>query len=223
MPRVRTEEQLKLALDAPPRPEKKDAGGDKARWRELQRDWVATWSGRLLDEDVGDKAWLEWWRQSKTQHKALLQASRKENTSNSSADAADAPPAKVAAVRIPGLNYVTTAWLKRRVPEIVSLSVSEPEDLDAASGEQRQRVLTATVETSDGEEEREELLITYDHGDRREGSSNRAREECALLRLVKARREGEASVTVRTRPVSVFLCAPRDYDLSVREKRGPAT
>ena len=133
MPRVRTEEQLQLALDAPPRPEKKDAGGDAWRWRELQRGWVAAWHGRLLEEDASEVAWLEWWRQAKTQHKKLLQAANALTSSADAADAADARPAKVAkvaAVRVAGLGYVTMAWLKQHVPELVSLSVSEPEEHD---------------------------------------------------------------------------------------------
>ena len=67
MPRVRLEEQLQLALNAPPRPEWEDAGGDKARWRELQHDWVAAWRGRLLERPASEKAWSEWWKQSRKQ------------------------------------------------------------------------------------------------------------------------------------------------------------
>ena len=154
MPRVRTEEQLQLALDAPPRPEKKDAGGDPTRWRELQRGWVAAWHGRLLDVDASEAAWLEWWRQSKTQHKKLLQAAGGNASSADAADAADARPAKVAkvaAVRVAGLDYVTTAWLKQHVPELVSLSVSEPEEHDGV----KVRRLTAIVEFYDWDDENE--------------------------------------------------------------------
>ena len=125
MPRVRTEEQLQLALDAPPRPEMKDAGGDKACWREMQRNWVAAWKGRLLEEaDACNEAiWNQWWKQSKTQHKALLRvaASSKENVNAVAAPVA--PPAKVAAVRLAGLEYVTSAWLQRRAPQVKSLRV----------------------------------------------------------------------------------------------------
>jgi len=55
MPRVRSEEQLQFALNAPPRPQWEDAGGDKARWRELQHDWVAAWRGRLLERPASEK------------------------------------------------------------------------------------------------------------------------------------------------------------------------
>ena len=103
MPRVRTEEQLRRAREAPPRPEKKDAGDDMARWRELQRGWVAAWGGRLLEAGVGDKSWVEWWKQAKTQHNALLRfAAMNENTNDIAAGspngvAVGAPPAKVVA------------------------------------------------------------------------------------------------------------------------------
>ena len=196
MPRVRTREQLQLALDAPPRPEDKDAGGDKERWRELQRVWVAAWQGRLLELEASDKKWKEWWKQSKKQHKELLQAAadNKENTAESTRDAADEPPAKVAAVRVPGLDYLTTAWLRRRVPEVVSLQVSEPVEFGVGQGLREDagkcRQLTAVLVGATGEEEsRETTLTTYKDGDFGNGSSNRMREELAVLRLVKPVRE----------------------------------
>ena len=122
MPRVRSEEQLQLALDAPPRPEWEDAGGDKARWRELQHDWVAAWRGRLLERTASEKAWSEWWKQSRKQHKALLHvaASTKENAN---AVAAGAPPVKVAAVRLAGLEFVSSAWLQRHAPQVCAINV----------------------------------------------------------------------------------------------------
>ena len=54
--------------------------------------WIA------LEDEAGasDKAWLEWWRQMKTQHKALLAAAAGMKR-KAGADAADAPPAKVRA------------------------------------------------------------------------------------------------------------------------------
>ena len=148
-------------------------------------------------------------RRSSTSKKLLEAGS---DIENSSAGAADAPPAKRSAVRVAGLDYVTTAWLKQHAPEIVSLRVSEPEDLDGVPGG-KQRVLTAVVECYDWdddagrvagcfrdddwwedvgaalervEEEREEVLVTHDDG---EGSTNREREQSALLRLVKQDRE----------------------------------
>ena len=192
--RVRTAEQLKLAVNAPPRPEKNDAGGDTQRFRELQRGWVAAWGGRLLEESASDKEWSEWWKQSKTQHKKLMQAALDSENDSQLVDASDAPPAKRPAVRVAGLDYVTTAWLKQHAPEILSLSVSEPEEVDGG----KRRLLRATVEFYDFDEEAcrfdicselereevecEEMLLTYDNG---EVSTKRAREENALLRLVK--------------------------------------
>ena len=196
MPRVRTEEQLQLALNAPPRPERKDAGGDsacgdndsKARWRTLQCDWVASWRGRLLEADASAEAWRQWWKQSKSQYKALLlvAASNKENSNAvvaSNTVATGAPPSKVAAVRLAGLEYVTTAWLQRRAPEVKSLSASAGVSADGSkcitlkalvAGEEREAVVDYST---DG-------LGEYYDGQRE--NVNRKREETALLQVVSS-------------------------------------
>ena len=104
------------------------------------------------------------WKQSKTQHKKLLRgASEREN----------APPAKVAAVRVAGLKYVTTAWLQRHAPQISSLSVS--------AGEQRAhlKALVANRERQVWVDYSPTLVADFDSLDR----ILRRREEAGLLEL----------------------------------------
>ena len=205
MPRVRSEEQLQLAVDAPPRPEKKDAGGDKARWRELQRNWVAAWKGQLLDEADACKEAIaaRWWKQSKTRHKALLRvaASSKENAN--AVAAPTAPPAKVAAVRLAGLQHVTAAWLQRRAPQISSLSTSTGKDADGNT--------LVTLKALVGGEEREAFVHyseEFDYDGLRE-NVHRKREETALLQLASgAEREAAKRARQRARQEAAAQSAP---------------
>ena len=78
----RSAEQLKLALNAPPRPELSDCqacdccdGGDCDSWRELRSTWVQSWRGKPPPEEAG-AAIRDWWKGAKTQHKALLAAAK---------------------------------------------------------------------------------------------------------------------------------------------------
>ena len=70
--------QLQRARDAPPRPELNDCnvcaqckGGECARWRQLQREWVETWEGR---PPPAEGSWANWWKAAKTHHAQLLAA-----------------------------------------------------------------------------------------------------------------------------------------------------
>ena len=202
MPRVRTEEQLQLAREAPPRPEKKDAGGDAARWRELQCGWVAAWGGRLLEAGVSDKAWTEWWKQSKTQHKALLRfASMYEDTNDVAAGAPNsvaegAPPAKVVApaVYVAALDYVTTAWLQRHAPQITNLSASTGVMNDGS----KRVFLKALVA---GEEREASVDYSLDslqqQDDEGRKGAHRKREEAALLQLASGPERAAASAAAK--------------------------
>ena len=192
MPRVRSEEQLQLALNAPPRPEWEDAGGDKARWRELQHDWVAAWRGRLLERPASEKAWSEWWKQSRKQHKALLlhnAASTKEN--------AGAPPVRVAAVRIAGLECVTTRWLQQHAPQVRSLSASTGVNdfgdkcvtLKAqVAGEERKALVHYSSEDSANciRKREETALLELASGPERTAAKRALQEEAAKLRRAQA-------------------------------------
>ena len=205
MPRVRTEEQLRLAREAPPRPEKKDAGDDMALWRELQRGWVAAWGGRLLEAGVSDKEWVDWWKQSKKQHKALLRfASEITNEVDIAAAGAPngvavgAPPTKVVAraVHVAALDYVTTAWLQRHAPEITSLSASNVEMSDGSrrvflnalvAGEEREASVDYSV---DG-------LMQQDDAGRK--AALRHREQAALLKLASGPERAAARAAAAAR------------------------
>ena len=73
--------QRELALKAPPRPEIAGcdvcfscAGGKCARWRERQREWVATWQGHPPPES--EAKWGDWWKAVKTQHSRLCAAAQ---------------------------------------------------------------------------------------------------------------------------------------------------
>ena len=155
----------------------KEAGGDRACWRELQRNWVAAWKGHQLEEaDACSEALAaRWWKQSKTQHKALLRvaASFKENVNAVAAPIA--PPAKVAAVRLAGLQHVTAAWLQRRAPQISSLSTSTGKDADGNT--------LVTLKALVGGEEREAFVHYFEefYYDGHRENINRKREETALL------------------------------------------
>ena len=70
--------QLQRARDAPPRPELYDCdvckhckGGECARWRQMQREWVETWQGR---PPPAEGSWANWWKAAKTHHALLLTA-----------------------------------------------------------------------------------------------------------------------------------------------------
>ena len=72
MPKLRNEEQLRLAVAAQQtRPDLK--GLDEQQRMAAQIRWVAEWQGRSLPLG-GDRA--QWWEQSKTQHSKLLKAAR---------------------------------------------------------------------------------------------------------------------------------------------------
>ena len=73
--RVRTDEQLRLAMNAPTRPEAKGVS-DEAR-RTLQREWVASWHGRSLADGADAAQHKAWWKQAKKQHGELVAAGRK--------------------------------------------------------------------------------------------------------------------------------------------------
>jgi len=72
---VRSDAQLRLADQAPPRPEYSEAGGDHERWKDMQRHWVASWGGKLPPAD--DVDWKSWWRRAGAQHRDLIAAARK--------------------------------------------------------------------------------------------------------------------------------------------------
>ena len=71
--------QLQRARDAPPRPELYDCdvckhckGGECARWRQMQREWVEAWGGRPPPEEGSN--WRNWWKQAKAHHAQLIAA-----------------------------------------------------------------------------------------------------------------------------------------------------
>ena len=72
---VRSDAQLRLADQAPPRPEYPEAGGDHERWKDMRRHWVASWGGKLPPAD--DVDWKGWWRRAGAQHRDLVAAARK--------------------------------------------------------------------------------------------------------------------------------------------------
>ena len=74
--KVRSDEQLRLAMAAPERPKHDAAVGDEARWRALQNEWVASWGGRLLADDAAAAQRKAWWKQAKKQHGELMQAGK---------------------------------------------------------------------------------------------------------------------------------------------------
>ena len=133
----------------------------------------------------------QWWKQSKTQHKALLRvaASSKENVNAVAAPIA--PPAKVAAVRLAGLQHVTTAWLQRRAPQINSLSISTGKNADGNT--------RVTLKALVGGEVREAFVHYSEDGfyyDGQRENINRKREETALLQLASGA-EREAAKRAR--------------------------
>ena len=75
LPMVRSDAQLRLADQAPPRPEYPEAGGDHERWKDMRRHWVASWGGKLPPAD--DVDWKGWWRRAGAQHRDLVAAARK--------------------------------------------------------------------------------------------------------------------------------------------------
>ena len=217
MPRVRTEAQLRLVLDAPPRPEKHEACGDATRWRELRRGWVAAWGGRVLslEDESNEKSWTAWWKQSKTQFKELMAVAKssQENLSANTAATDAAPPSKVAAVCIPGLKHVTTAWLQRNAPQIAALSVSE---LEVAVGEAKRVELMATVS---GEERK--AIVDYGNGDfclsgGAGPSTLRRREHDALRRLANGP-ELEAAAAARRATLTAAIQQRRRLTVADRQ------
>ena len=90
---VRTNEQLRLALAAPPRPQYADAQGDNEAdrlesWRSLRRDWVATWQGKAPPEV--DSEWRRWWDRAGEQHRKLVAAAHSRFGAEPGAAAPDA-------------------------------------------------------------------------------------------------------------------------------------
>ena len=163
---------------------------------------MAAWKGRLLDEaDACNEAMCaQWWKQSKTQHKALLRvaASSKENVNAVAAPIA--PPAKVAAVRLAGLQHVTTAWLQRRAPQINSLSISTGKNADGNT--------RVTLKALVGGEVREAFVHYSEDGfyyDGQRENINRKREETALLQLASG---AEREAAKRARQEAAARSAP---------------
>ena len=89
-----------------------------------------------------------------------------------------APPAKVAAVRLPGLEYVTTAWLQKRAPQVKSLSSSTSVSAD---GNKRVKLKALVA----GEER--ETFVDYSEAnfyyDGQRENVNRQRKVTALLQV----------------------------------------
>ena len=108
-----------------------------------------------------------------------------------------APPAKVAAVRLAGLQHVTTAWLQRRTPQIInSLSISTGKDADGNARINRKR----------------EAFVHYSeefYYDGQRENINRKREETALLQLAcGAEREAAKRARQRARQEAAAQLAP---------------
>lgn len=75
---VRSDAQLLLAFNAPPRPEyERDAKGDSDRWKQLRRSWVAAWQGHAAPGDETPNAdWKKWWSRANEQHGQLVKEAR---------------------------------------------------------------------------------------------------------------------------------------------------
>ena len=114
-----------------------------------------------------------------------------------------APPAKVAAVRLAGLQHVTAAWLQRRAPQISSLSTSTGKDADGNT--------LVTLKALVGGEEREAFVHyseEFDYDGLRE-NVHRKREETALLQLASgAEREAAKRARQRARQKAAAQSAP---------------
>jgi hypothetical protein len=91
---VRSDAQLCLALSArDSRPDyERDAKRDSALWKQLRRDWVATWQGRAPPGDEAPTAeWKKWWSRAIEQHSELEREARERGL-----DAAEPQPGSAA-------------------------------------------------------------------------------------------------------------------------------
>ena len=169
--KVRSDEQLLLALNAPERPER-GAEGDK-RWHELQTAWVASWHGRPLPEGATAAQCTAWWKQAKKQHRELVQAAHQRFGTDDGGGGGHAP--------IAGLK-LTKSWVEQHAPEIRKLSC---ESADTPGGG-RIRHLQATVQGPDGDEDHDESIHFSPPavlGARKQADRERRREERAVLAL----------------------------------------
>ena len=195
MPAHRTEQQLRLALDAPPRPEYESAGGDEARWQQMRLDWASAWGGRLITNEDGDRDWKRWWKQAKKQHGELLVAARKLLV--------DSPEELTA--KIDGLS-LTNKWVGSHAPEITELHVSEAE---VSPGGHTTRRISAWVVGAEGEdEENHETQVRFSPP---RGGFGATKEGAKLQAATHRRREERAVRQLAARPWQRALEAELEY------------
>ena len=142
--KVRSDLQLSLAMEAPPRPQYADAAGDETRWRALQVEWVASWDGRLLADAANTVKQKAWWKAAKKQHGELVEAGKQRLAAGSSGGPAP----------IDGLKKLTTEWVEQNAPELLDLSCQVK---DTPGGGQL-RQLRARVQGPGGIEEHAETI-----------------------------------------------------------------
>lgn len=174
--KVRPDEQLLLALNAPVRPEYESAAGDEECWHQLQCRRVASWRGRPLPDGASAVQRKAWWKQAKKQHGELVEAAQQRIGAAGEAGGA------AGNMHLAGLR-LTKSWVEQHAPEIRELRC---EGAAGTPGGGTLRHLQATVQGPDGDEEHTES-IHYSPAAvlnaRKQVFRERRREERAVLAL----------------------------------------